>query len=112
MGPEERRAFEAKERRTAESTKDETEEPGRPKWDQPDETGREKNPSNEETEMRNIAAECAEYTPIYNDTLVSLSATEALERSCGTCAHFDGGECDIYERESGAHQEGDTRGRQ
>ena len=76
------------------------------------ETGAEKNPSNEETEMRNIAAECAEYTPIYNDSLVSLSATEALERSCGTCEHFDGGECDIYERESGAYQKGDTRGRQ
>ncbi|HEY3315564.1 MAG TPA: hypothetical protein VGL40_09875 [Bacillota bacterium] len=96
--PEEKRAFEAKERRVARETKDET--------------GREKNESNEEVEMRNIAAECAEYTPIYHDQPVSLSATEALERSCGTCEHFNGGECDIYQRESGTDQSGNRRGRQ
>jgi len=62
-------------------------------------------------ELKNIAEECVEYTPAYNDSLTALSSAMVDEASCVSCAHFYGGSCDIFQRESGRAGGGDGHDR-
>ncbi|MCL5046472.1 MAG: hypothetical protein M1598_06755 [Actinobacteria bacterium] len=56
-----------------------------------------------EAELRAIASECNHFTPAYHESLRQISEVtgENAEPSCDECAHFDGGDCRIYQ---GEHQ--------